>query len=87
MILYGKTIAAFVEFIGLVEKTRHMTRPTESFNCPQCHGQGWGIRHGTRPTCCGIRYEDGECRAYCAVPEPTEEQVPCDACGGTGKIE
>ena len=55
--------------------------------CPQCNGDGYFMQDRTRPACCGNVYPSGECRSHCAVPEYYQEQVGCDACGGTGELK
>lgn len=46
--------------------------------CPRCAGDGYEVE----PECCGNTTSSGECRGDCAVPV----QVPCSACGGSGRV-
>lgn len=55
--------------------------PTVDEKCAVCEGHGYTV--GTTEACCGNIYDHGECRSFCAVPEPFQE--PCEACQTTGK--
>jgi hypothetical protein len=63
-----------------------------SLPCPHCEGQGWyvGTGTGTDWECCGnyVCNQWGEAIDCCGqpvpIPVPIQEQVQCEACGGTG---